>query len=103
MKIGQLSPLSYLNHTLLLEIMVAIPEGSRLGPGCGMRSSLLSARETAVLRMVAEGMSNKAISETLKISVRTVEAHRSRLGLKLNLGSVTELVRYAIRNHLVPP
>lgn len=53
--------------------------------------------------MVAEGMSNKAISEALKISVRTVEAHRSRLRLKLNLGSINELVRYAIRNHLVSP
>jgi DNA-binding CsgD family transcriptional regulator len=66
-----------------------------------MRSFLLSVRETDVLRMVAEGMSNKAVGEALKISVRTVEAHRSRLRLKLNLGSVTELVRYAIRNHLV--
>lgn len=81
--------------------MLAIPEGSRLRPGCGMRSLLLSIRETDVLRMVVDGMSNKAISEALKISVRTVEAHRSRLMLKLNLGSVTELVRYAIRNHLV--
>jgi two-component system response regulator NreC len=68
-----------------------------------MRSLLLSVRETGVLRMVADGMSNKSISEALKISVRTVEAHRSRLMLKLNLGSVPELVRYALRNHLVDP
>jgi DNA-binding CsgD family transcriptional regulator len=88
-------------YYVILNIMMAIREGSRLRPGCGMRSLLLSIRETTVLRMVADGMSNKAISEALEISVRTVEAHRSRLRLKLNLGSINELVRYAIRNHLV--
>jgi DNA-binding NarL/FixJ family response regulator len=68
-----------------------------------MRSSLPSDREKDILRMVAEGMSNQAIGEALKISVRTVEAHRSRVMLKLNLASVAELVRYAVRNHLVDP
>jgi DNA-binding NarL/FixJ family response regulator len=56
-----------------------------------------------VLRLVVEGMSNQAIAEALKISVRTVEAHRSRIMLKLNLASAAELVRYAVRNHLIDP
>jgi DNA-binding NarL/FixJ family response regulator len=80
----------------------AIPEGSRTNRGCRLRSSLTS-RERDVLRLVAEGMSNRAIGETLKISSRTVEAHRSRVMLKLNLASVAELVRYAVRNHFVEP
>jgi DNA-binding NarL/FixJ family response regulator len=62
-----------------------------------------SNREKEVLRLVAEGMSNQAIGETLKISARTVEAHRSRVMLKLNLTSLAELVRYAVRNHMVEP
>jgi DNA-binding NarL/FixJ family response regulator len=66
-----------------------------------MRSLLVSNRETEVLRMVAEGKSNRAIGEASKIGVRTVEAHRSRRMLKLNLSSITELVRYALLNHLV--
>jgi DNA-binding NarL/FixJ family response regulator len=70
--------------------------------GCKLRSSLTS-RESGILRMVAEGMSNRAIGETLKISPRTVEAHRSRIMLKLNLASLAELVRYAVRNHFVEP
>lgn len=74
-----------------------------VGIGVKMRSLLLSGRETEVLRLVAEGESNRAIGELLNISVRTVEAHRSRLMLKLNLSSVTELVRYALRNHLTAP
>jgi DNA-binding CsgD family transcriptional regulator len=68
-----------------------------------MRSSLPSDREKQILRMVADGKSNQAIGQILKISVRTVEAHRSRVMLKLNLASVVELVRYAVRNHLVDP
>ena len=68
-----------------------------------MRSALLSDREKEVVRLVAEGMSNQAIGERLKISVRTVEAHRSRIMLKLNLRSVAELVRYAVRNQLIDP
>jgi DNA-binding NarL/FixJ family response regulator len=48
-------------------------------------------------------MSNQAIGERLKISVRTVEAHRSRIMLKLNLRSVAELVRFAVRNQLIDP
>jgi DNA-binding NarL/FixJ family response regulator len=64
---------------------------------------MLSSRENEVVRLVVDGMSNRAIGEALKISVRTVEAHRSRVMLKLNLASVAELVRYAVRNHLVDP
>jgi DNA-binding NarL/FixJ family response regulator len=64
---------------LLLNTILAITEGSQLRPGCRMRSFLLSVREADVLRMVAEGISNKAVGEALKISVRTVEAHRDRL------------------------
>ena len=70
---------------------------------CELRPLTLSNRENEVLRLVAAGMSNQAIGERLKISARTVEAHRSRVMLKLNLASVAELVRYALRNHLVDP
>ena len=56
-----------------------------------------------MLRLVADGMSNQAIGPSLKISARTVEAHRSRIMLKLNLASVAELVRYAVRNQMVDP
>jgi DNA-binding NarL/FixJ family response regulator len=54
---------------------------------------MLSSREKEVLRLVAEGSSNQDIGDALKISVRTVEAHRSRVMLKLSLASVAELVR----------
>jgi DNA-binding NarL/FixJ family response regulator len=70
---------------------------------CKLRSLVLTSRERDVVRLVAEGMSNRGIGETLRISTRTVESHRGRLMLKLSFGSVAELVRYAVRNHMVDP
>jgi len=69
------------------------PDPSRLTP--------LSPREREVIRLVAEGKSNKEISSHLAISVRTVETYRARLMLKLHATSVAQLVHYAIRNHIV--
>jgi DNA-binding NarL/FixJ family response regulator len=71
--------------------------------GCKLRSWSLTNREKDVLQLVAQGMSNRVVGETLRISARTVEAHRTRIMLKLKLGSLAELVRYAMRNHLVEP
>ena len=61
----------------------------------------LSRREEEVVRLLAEGKSNKEISSILVISVRTVETYRSRLMLKLQATSIVHLIHYAIRNHIV--
>ena len=63
--------------------------------------ALLSHREQEVLRLLAEGESNKGISSILAISVRTVETYRARLMLKLDANRIADLVHYAIRNHIV--
>jgi DNA-binding NarL/FixJ family response regulator len=52
---------------------------------------------------VAEGQSNKEAASTLGISVKTIEAHRANIMSKLHLRSVSDLVRYAIRNKIVQP
>lgn len=61
----------------------------------------LSDRERQVLRMIAEGMSNRAIADTLVLSVKTVERHRANIMEKLGLHNRTALVKYAIRKGLV--
>lgn len=71
--------------------------------GVKLRSLSLTSRERDVVRLIAEGMSNRGIGETLRISTHTVESYRGRLMLKLRFGSVAELVRYAVRNHMVDP
>lgn len=62
---------------------------------------LLTSREREILQMIAEGKTNKDIANSLNLSVYTVDGHRTRIMDKLNLHSVGELVRFAIRNGLV--
>jgi len=63
---------------------------------------LLSDREKQILKLIAEGMSNKQIADLLCISVKTVMGHRSHVMEKLNLHTRTELVKFAIRKGLLP-
>jgi two-component system, NarL family, response regulator NreC len=62
---------------------------------------LLSSREREVLQMLAEGKTNKEIATVLELSVYTVDAHRGRIMEKLNLHSINDLVRFAVRNGLI--
>ena len=63
----------------------------------------LTSRQREVLQLLTEGKSNKEIASLLDVSARTVETHRAEIMRKLQLTSVAELVRYAIRNGLVKP
>lgn len=63
----------------------------------------LSPREREIAQMLAEARTNKDIAATLGVSVKTIDAHRANIMRKLNLHSVTELVRYAIREKLIEP
>jgi DNA-binding NarL/FixJ family response regulator len=69
-------------------------------PGVTVFESL-SPREREVLQLIAEGRSTKEVARVLKVSVKTVETHRRQLMNKLELFSVAELTRYAIREGLV--
>jgi DNA-binding NarL/FixJ family response regulator len=60
-------------------------------------------REAEIIRLLAEGKTNKEISAALGITVRTVETHRAKIMLKLGLHSLTGLVHYAIRHKLASP
>lgn len=58
-------------------------------------------REIEIIRLLAEGKTNKEIAALLGITVRTVETHRAKIMLKLSLHSLTELIHYAIRHKIV--
>lgn len=64
--------------------------------------SLLSAREREVLQLLAEGLATKEIAGRLNLSVKTVESHRKSVMSKLEIGSIAELTKYAIREGLTP-
>ncbi len=73
-------------------------------PDCLDRSHLrLTSRQTAILRMLVEGKSSRDIGTALNISAKTAETHRANIMRRLRCHSVTDLVRYAVRNHLIEP
>jgi len=63
----------------------------------------LTVREREVLRLLAEGNTNKEIGSALAISAKTVETHRARIMSKLQVRSVGQLVRFAIRQRIISP
>jgi DNA-binding NarL/FixJ family response regulator len=74
----------------------------RLPESAPAADSLLSTREREVLQLIAEGQNTKQIAFTLTVSIKTVETHRRQIMHKLNLHSVAELTRFAIREGLTP-
>jgi DNA-binding NarL/FixJ family response regulator len=72
-----------------------------LKAGGDLESEPLSLREQEVLKLIAEGKSNKEIADVLCISIRTVEHHRASIASKLDIRNVVDLVKYAIRKGYV--
>jgi DNA-binding NarL/FixJ family response regulator len=68
----------------------------------GSAYSILTSRELEILQAVAEGKSTKEIAIELSISVKTVETHRQQLMDKLDMHSIAELTKYAIREEITP-
>jgi DNA-binding NarL/FixJ family response regulator len=68
-----------------------------------VREDPLTPREQEVVKLVAEGYTNKQIAETLVISEKTVERHRANILEKLGMRDRVELTRYAIRQGLIEP
>jgi len=74
------------------------PPPAERGPG-----RHLTPREREVLQLLTEGKSNKEIGVVLGMTTKTAETHRAHILAKLNLHSMSELVRYAIRNRIIEP
>jgi len=68
-------------------------------PGAGR----LTPRQREVVQLLTEGKSNKEISVILGMTTKTAETHRAQILAKLRLPSMSELVRYAIRNRIIEP
>jgi len=78
------------------------PPSSSEPPRAAVRSPL-TLREREVLQLLTEGHGNKEIASILGITRKTAETHRARMMTKLGLHSVSDLVRYAIRNRIIQP
>lgn len=106
-------------HELLLAIRTVLAGKAYLSPdisgtvlstylGAGRGVQIISSwdrltrRERQVLKLIAEGHTNKQIAEYLFLSVKTVEKHRSNLMSKLDIHNVSKLTGFAIENGLLP-
>jgi two-component system, NarL family, response regulator NreC len=80
-----------------------IDEYIRQTEGAGLADSFeqLTDREREVLQLIAEGGSTREIADTLHLSVKTVETHRSHLMQKVDARSTSDLTRYAIRKGVI--
>jgi DNA-binding NarL/FixJ family response regulator len=84
------------------QIVTAEPSDSnkldklRLGP-----HRKLTPRQREVVQLLAEGKSNKEVAAALGVSVKTAETHRANIMQRLDYHSITELVRYALRNDII--
>ncbi len=63
----------------------------------------LTSRERQIVQLLAEGKTSKEIATALDISVKTADTHRANVMRKLNLHSLADVVRYAIRNKMIEP
>ena len=63
----------------------------------------LSAREREIVQLVAEGRTSKEVAAVLGISAKTAETHRANIMRKLEIHSVSDLVRYAVKNNMIEP
>lgn len=71
------------------------------GPDNKRGGGTLTAREREIVKMLAEGKSNREIASDLIIALNTVETHRATIMRKLGITSIVELVHYAVRNNLI--
>src|SRR5712671_792971 len=83
---------------------VMLSRFSRAESGSSMREiagDRLTAREREIVQLLSEGRSSKEVASFLGISVKTAETHRANIMRKLEIHSVSELVRYAVRNQII--
>lgn len=90
----------FLPEELSAVLLGAFVRGEAAGEEGG---DALTGREREVVLLLAEGRGNREIAEALGISVNTVETHRAAVMRKLEVSSLANLVRYAIRNQLIEP
>ena len=78
-------------------------KGGQQGEVPEISGDRLTSREREIVQLLSEGKSSKEVASVLSISVKTAETHRANIMRKLEIHSVSELVRYAVRNQIIEP
>ena len=82
---------------IVLDGYLRSPDGALNGDA----AQTLSPREREIVQLLAEGKSNKEVARALGITVKTAETHRGNIMRKMEFASLSDLIRYAIRNNIV--
>ncbi len=86
---------------MVLDGFLNRPDGRSSSSCYNAASDVLTSREREVIQLLAEGKTSKEVAVTLNLSVKTAETHRTNLMRKLDLHSIADLTRYAVRNGIV--
>jgi DNA-binding NarL/FixJ family response regulator len=82
------------------EVILNSSSGS-ISPRTEGPRSRVTSREREIIQLLSEGKSSKEVAMLLNISVKTAETHRANIMRKLQIHSVSDLVRYAVRNQII--
>lgn len=93
---------TFLSPSIAEAVVGSLLSASEGPKGGGRTAAELSGREREVLQLLAEGLSAKEIAHRLHLSSKTIETHRANIMSKLDLHSIADLTKYAIREGLTP-
>ncbi len=93
----------YFSPTVSETLLASFLSGSLTAGDEELARERLTPREREIVQLLADGNTSRAIAHKLCISPKTVETHRAHIMQKLGVGSIVELVRYAIRNEIILP
>jgi DNA-binding NarL/FixJ family response regulator len=84
------------------EVILDNVAGNRL-EDAQARNDRMTSRGREIIQLLAEGKSSKEVACSLNISVKTAESHRANVMRKLELHTIADVVRYAVRNQIIEP
>jgi DNA-binding NarL/FixJ family response regulator len=92
----------YFTSTVAQVVLAGFLKGSE-ADGAAEPGGALSPREREIVQLLAEGKSSKEIARLLSIAVATADTHRSNIMRKMGFESISDVVRYAIKNKMIDP
>ncbi len=92
---------NYFSQKLLRNIILNLNTTKTFKVPSGKQEIKLTPRETEILKLICQGLSNSEISEKLSLSPRTIEGHKSNLISKTGVRNSVSLVMFALKNNLV--
>lgn len=92
---------NYFSQKLLRNIIINLNKAKSFKEATHKQEVKLTPRESEILKLICQGLSNAEISEKISLSLRTVEGHKSNLISKTGVRNSVSLVMYALKNNLV--